>query len=71
MHAATAQTTPPASRTHTYGKLVENVRTRVGSTICEEIKNVEGEAPLRGCDLCILDGLEMTIDILIEIGKEA
>ena len=64
----------PTSKQDTYvwaRKLVENFRTRVGSTICEEIKNVEGEAPLRGCDLCILDGLEMTIDILIEIGKEA
>lgn len=64
----------PTSKQDTYvwaRKLVENFRARVGSTICEEIKNVEGEAPLRGCDLCILDGLEMTIDILIEIGKEA
>ncbi len=64
----------PTSKQDTYAwahKLVDNFRARVGSTICEEIKNIEGEAPLRGCDLCILDSLEMTIDILIEIGKEA
>ena len=64
----------PTSKQDTYAwahKLVDNFRARVGSTICEEIKNIEGEAPLRGCDLCILDSLEMTIDILIQIGKEA
>ncbi|MFR8784412.1 C-GCAxxG-C-C family protein [uncultured Slackia sp.] len=64
----------PTSKQDTYAwahKLVDNFRARVGSTVCEEIKNVEGGAPLRGCDLCILDSLEMTIDILIQIGKEA
>lgn len=64
----------PTSKQDTYvwaGKLVERFRERVGSTICKEIKDVEGDAPLRGCDLCVLDSLNMTIDLLIEMGKKA
>lgn len=57
----------PTSKQDTYAlskQLVDGFRERVGSTLCKDIKAVEGGEALRPCDECIVEGLNLAIDML-------
>ncbi len=60
----------PTSKQDTYAvakQAVDAFRARTGSTLCGEIKAVDGGEPLRACDECILEGLGLAIDALEEL----
>ncbi|MDO4442365.1 MAG: C-GCAxxG-C-C family protein [Slackia sp.] len=57
----------PTSKADTYElsrQLVDEFRSRVGSTRCGEIKGTETGEALRPCDECIAIGLDLAIDML-------
>lgn len=57
----------PTSKAATYrlvGKLVADFRAMNGSTICSELKGEGTGQPLRSCDACITDALDLTVRIL-------
>ena len=45
-------------------QLVQRFREANGSTLCPDLKGLNGGAVLRSCDGCIEDGVRLTLDIL-------
>lgn len=57
----------PTSKQGTYRivrKLAADFRAQNGSTLCPELKGVETKRPLRSCNGCILDALDLAADAL-------
>ena len=45
-------------------KLVNDFREQNGSTLCPELKGIKTKQPLRSCDGCIVDALQLAADAL-------
>ncbi len=45
-------------------KLVSDFREQNGSTLCPELKGIKTKQPLRSCDGCIVDALQLAADAL-------
>ena len=45
-------------------KLVSDFREQNGSTLCLELKGIKTKQPLRSCDGCIVDALQLAADAL-------
>ncbi len=57
----------PASRGQTKAlttQLVDRFRQKNGSTICADLKGLNGSPALRSCDGCIEDGVRITCELL-------
>lgn len=57
----------PTTKQSTYQyaqALVSRFREKNGSTCCAELKGLAGEPPLRSCDGCIVDSVDLTLDLL-------
>ncbi|MDO5043654.1 MAG: C-GCAxxG-C-C family protein [Slackia sp.] len=62
----------PTSKQGTYAlskQLVDRFRERIGSTLCKEIKAADGGEPLCACDECIVEGLNLAIDMLEDLER--
>ena len=63
----------PTSKQRTYRlmrKLVNDFSIRSGSTLCPELKGVGTGKPLRSCNECIIEGINLAVDALESIGRQ-
>lgn len=59
----------PTTKADTYKlvrQLVSRFKEQNNSTLCGDLKGLNGNPPLRPCADCIDDGVRMTLDILLE-----
>lgn len=60
----------PTSKARTYRivrKLADDFRTLNGSTVCSALKGIETRQPLRSCNGCIADAIDLTTDALRQL----
>lgn len=63
----------PTSKQRTYRlmrKLVNDFLVRSGSTLCPELKGVGTGKPLRSCNECIIEGINLAADALESIQQQ-